>query len=289
MRVGFAIEPLEGITFGAWVRNLDVRDLDADSFAELHDVWMTYGLLLFADQHLSRAEQNDFARWFGELEFKAAPISNVGRDGTLHQADDDDLVKSLRGNQEWHLDSTYMPIQARGAVFAAEVVPEGGGDTAWADMRAAYQALDDADRELIADLEAHHSLYYSMGRAGLLPTPRDDGSYAMYGYHDKDVSRRPLVKVHPVTGRTTLNIGRHAHDVVGMDPAESEALLDRLNAAAAQPPRVYQHRWKAGEVVLWDNRCLMHRGVPWNMSEPRIMWHTRIAGDPTSEVALNHR
>ena len=289
MGVGFTIEPLEGITFGAWVHNLDVRDLDAASFETLHGAWMTYGLLLFADQHLNRSEQNDFARWFGDLEFEAAPISNVTTDGTVHQGDDDDLVKSLRGNQQWHLDSTYMPVQARGAVFAAEVVPSGGGDTAWADMRSAYDALDDADRELIADLEAHHSLYYSMGRADLLPTPRNDGSYAMYGYHDKEVSRRPLTKVHSVTGRTSLNIGRHAHDVVGMDPAESVALLDRLNATAAQPPRVYQHSWQPGEVVLWDNRCLMHRGIPWDMSEPRIMWHTRIAGDPTSEAALNHQ
>jgi len=291
------IEPLEGVTFGAWVRDFDVRTLDEESFAALHDAWMEYGLLIFPDQFLSRDEQNEFARWFGDLEIKAAAISNVtdaetgkgGMGDVVHSDDDDDLVKSLKGNQGWHFDSTYMPVQAKGAVFTAEIVPPGGGDTAWCDMRAAYEAMSDEDKDLVADLEAHHSLYYSQGRAGLLPKKDVGGGYGMYGYHDEDVSRRPLVKVHPVTGRTNLCIGRHAHDIVGMDADESTALLDRLNEEAAQPPRVYQHQWTEGEAVLWDNRCLMHRGVPWKMDEPRIMWHARIAGEAESEAALNHR
>lgn len=291
------IEPLEGVTFGAWVRGLDVRTVDASVFSDLHDAWMQYGLLIFPDQFLSRDDQDTFARWFGDLEFGAAAISNVtdaetGQGGTgalVHSDDDDDLVKSLKGNQGWHFDSTYMPVQAKGAVFTAELVPPGGGDTAWADMRAAYDAMNDDDRELVAGLEAHHSLYYSQGRAGLLPKKEVGGGYGMYGYHDYEVSVRPLTKVHPVTGRTNLCIGRHAHDIVGMDPDESTALLDRLNEEACQPPRVYQHQWTEGEAVIWDNRCLMHRGVPWKMDEPRIMWHTRIAGEPESEAALNHR
>ncbi len=284
------IEPLEGVTFGAWIRDLDVRTVDEDIFPALHEAWMEFGLLIFSDQFLSKSEQDDFARWFGDLEFTAAAISNVTDKGTVvHSDPDDDLVKSLKGNQGWHFDSTYMPVQAKGAVFTAELVPPGGGDTAWADMRAAYDAMSDDDKSLVQGLAAHHSLYYSQGRAGLLPKKDVGGGYGMYGYHDMEVSVRPLTKVHPITGRTNLCIGRHAHDIVGMDEDESTALIDRLNEEACQPPRIYQHQWTEGEAVLWDNRCIMHRGVPWKMDEPRIMWHTRIAGEAASESALNHQ
>ncbi|MCL4114364.1 UNVERIFIED_CONTAM: hypothetical protein GTU68_025726 [Idotea baltica] len=282
------IAPIEGTTFGAWVHNLDVRNIDDATFATLHDAWIEFGLLIFPDQFLSKSEQDTFARRFGELEFTAAAISNITRDGTVHSADDDDLVKSLKGNQDWHFDSTYMPVQAKGAVFTAEIVPPGGGDTGWTDARAAYDALDDETKVLLEGKQAYHSLYYSMGRSNLLPTLKDDGTYGMYGYHDMDVSLRPLIKVHPVTGRTNLLLGRHAHNIIGMTEEESTTLIDRLNAAAAQPPRTYQHQWTAGEAVIWDNRCIMHRGVPWKMDEPRRMWHTRIAGDPLTESALNH-
>lgn len=283
------ISPIEGTTFGAWIHDLDVRDLDDATFDAVYEAWIEYGLLIFPDQFLSKSEQDDFARRFGELEFTAAAISNITKDGTVHSDDDDDLVKSLKGNQDWHFDSTYMPVQATGAVFTAEIVPPGGGDTAWADARAAYDVLDDETKQLLEGKRAYHSLYYSMGRADLLPTANDDGSYGLYGYHDMDVSLRPVTKKHPVTGRTNLLLGRHAHNIVGMDPEESTALIDRINAEAAQPPRVYQHQWTKGEAVIWDNRRLMHQGVPWKMDEPRRMWHTRIAGDPVTEAALNHQ
>ncbi|WP_419841834.1 TauD/TfdA dioxygenase family protein [Candidatus Poriferisodalis sp.] len=281
------IEPLDA-TFGAWIRDIELRSIDDATFESLHEAWLEYALLIFPDQFLTNDEQDAFAERFGNLEFSAAPISNVSKDGKVHHDAGDDLVKSLKGNWGWHHDSTYMPLQAKGAVFTAELVPADGADTGWADMRAAYEALPAADRELVHSLEAHHSLYYSQGRMGLLPRRRDDGSYGMYGYHDMDVSLRSLVKVHPDTGRPNLLIGRHAHDIVGMDPAESEALLDRLNAEACVPPRVYQHAWTAGEAVIWDNRRLMHQGVPFDMTQPRKMWHTRIAGEPESELALNH-
>ena len=110
----------------------------------------------------------------------------------------------------------------------------------------------------------------------------------MYGYHDEEVSLRPLVKVHPETGRTVLVAGRHAHDIVGWDAGESERFLDELTEWAAQPPRVYHHRWTPGDAVVWDNRALMHRGTPFDMTERRVMWHARIAGERPSEVAVNH-
>ncbi|MCY3586283.1 MAG: TauD/TfdA family dioxygenase [Acidimicrobiales bacterium] len=281
------IEPLDA-TFGAWVHDIELRSIDEATFAALHETWLEYALLIFSDQFLTNDEQDAFAQRFGNLEFNAAPISNVGKDGKVHHESSDDLVKSLKGNWGWHHDSTYMPLQAKGAVFTAELVPKDGADTGWADMRAAYEVLSDEDRELVHTLEAHHSLYYSQGRAGLLPKKKDDGTYGMYGYHDMDISVRPMVKYHPDTGRPNLLIGRHAHDIIGMDPDESVALLDRLNQEACQPPRTYQHAWTAGEAVIWDNRRLMHQGVPFDMSQPRKMWHSRIAGEIESELALNH-
>jgi len=284
----FDLEPLDA-TFGATVRGIQLRSLDDETWQALHEAWLDYALLIFPGQFLTRDEQNDFAGRFGDLEFAAAPITNIGKDGTVRSDPADDVVKSLRGNEGWHHDSTYMPVQAKGAVFTAEIVPSKGAATGWADMRAAYEALDDETRALVADLSAFHSLYYSQGRAGYLPSKKNDGGgYDMYGYHDEEPSLRPLVKVHPATGRPNLLIGRHAYGIVGLDPAESERLLDRLAEQACQPPRVVFHEWDVGDAVVWDNRRLMHCGTPFDMTEPRRMWHTRIAGDPQTELAANH-
>jgi alpha-ketoglutarate-dependent taurine dioxygenase len=156
-------------------------------------------------------------------------------------------------------------------------------------MRAAYEALDDKTRALVADKAAYHSLYYSQGRSGYLPSSKnEDGSYGMYGYHDGEPSLRPLVKIHPDTDRPNLLIGRHAYGIVGMEPDESERLLDLLADEACRPPRVYFHEWEVGDAVVWDNRRLMHRGTPFDMTQPRKMWHTRIAGERESELATNH-
>lgn len=280
--------PLDA-TFGAVVQGVELRALDAPAWAALHDAWLEHALLIFPGQFLARGDQDAFARRFGDLEFSASPISNLDRHGAVHSDLDDDLVRSLRGNEGWHHDSTYMPIQAKGAVFSAEIVPAEGGGTGWADMRAAYDALDDETRRAVAGLAAYHSLRYSQGRAGLLPTARtESGDYAGYGYHDGEASLRPLVKVHPDTGRPNLVIGRHAYGIVGMAPEESERLLDRLADEACRSPRVYYHTWRPGDVVVWDNRRLMHRAMPYDMTQPRRMWHTRIAGERESELAVNY-
>lgn len=284
-----SLEPLARVTFGAVVRDLELRTLDDETFEALHAAWLEHALLIFPGQFLTREEQDAFARRFGDLEFACTAISNVGRHGTIHSDPGDDLVKSLRGNEGWHHDSTYMPVQAKGAVFSAEIVPRHGGATGWADMRAAYETLDDETRELVSGLSAYHSLYYSQGRVGYLPTKNADGGYDMYGYHDLEPSLRPLVKVHPDTGRPNLLIGRHAYGIVGMDADESERLLDKLNADACRPPRIYHHQWEVGDAVVWDNRRLMHRATPFDLTEPRRMWHTRIAGERESELAVNHR
>ena len=280
------IEPLDA-TFGAVVKGVKLTQLDDATWRDLHTAWLRHALLIFPDQHLARDEQIAFAKRFGPLEFEMAAISNVKADGTLRiEADNDDVMKVLKGNMGWHCDSTYMPVQAKGAVFSAEVVPRSGGRTGWADMRAAYDALDDDLRSKVETLTAHHSLYYSQSKLGHQPKKDKDSDYSGYGFHDGPVPLRPLVKVHPETGRKSLLIGRHAHDIPNMDKAESERFLQSLVDFACQPPRVYHHDWTAGDAVIWDNRCLLHQATPWDMTEPRVMWHSRIAGDPVSEAAL---
>ena len=272
--------------FGATVTDVDVAALDDATFDELYIAWLEHGLLVFPDQHLSRAEQNAFARRFGELEFEASPLSNVDKDGQLRATDGtDDMMQILVGNMGWHHDSTYMPLQSKGAVFSAEVVPSEGGATGFADTATAYDELDDDTKAAIAELRARHSLYHSQAKLG------HDGhtkqtAYGGYGFHDGPVSLRPLVKTHPETGRTLLTIGRHAHDIDGLDAATSTELLDSLVGHTCRPPRMYHHQWAVGDVVVWDNRRLLHRATPWPFDQPRVMWHTRIAGDPTTEASL---
>ena len=262
-----------------------LADLAEPAFAALYETWLEYALLVFPDQNLSNEEQIALAKRFGELEFELAELGNVKPDGSLRTDPDDDMVKILKGNMGWHCDSTYMPVQAKGAVFTAHVVPATGGETAWADTRAAYQALDGATRERIAHLSAYHSLYYSQRKFG--KTKEKDSEYFGYGFHNQDPPLRPLVKTHPETGQPTLAVGRHAYGIPGLDEAASETLLQELVDFACQPPRVYQHNWTPGDAVIWDNRCLLHRSCTWDMSEPRVMFHSRIAGDPESEFAAH--
>jgi alpha-ketoglutarate-dependent taurine dioxygenase len=272
----FQAEPLDA-SFGAVVTGLKLAEITDAAFAELYRTWLDYALLVFPGQHLTNAEQIAFARRFGAPEFEIAPISNVRADGTVRREDNvDDVIKVLKGNMGWHTDSTYMPVQAKGAVFTCHVAPDEGGETGWADMRAAYDALDPARKARIAPLSAHHSLRYSQGKVGL------DG-YSGYGMSETEAPLRPLVKTHPETGRKCLTIGRHAHAIPGLAHEESERLLDELAAFACQPPRVYHHTWTPGDAVVWDNRALMHRACPWDMTKPRVMYHSRIAGDPVSE------
>ena len=281
----FDVEPLDA-TFGAVVTGLRLAELDDAAFAALYRAWLDHALLIFPGQHLGRAEQIAFARRFGAPEFEIAPISNVAADGAVRPADGgDDVVNILKGNMGWHCDSTYMPVQAKGAVFTAHVVPDAGGETGWADMRAAYDALDPAMQARIAPLSAYHSLRYSQAKLGHEHKP--GSAYSGYGMTVEEPPLRPLVKVHPETGRRCLMVGRHAFGIPSLAADESERLLDDLADFACQPPRVYHHAWTPGDAVVWDNRSLMHRACPWDMTQPRVMYHSRIAGDPVSEFAAH--
>ncbi len=284
----FSVAPLDR-AFAAVITDLDLRDLTADTFPALYRCWLEYALLIFPGQFLGRDEQVDFASRFGTLVpgLEAVEISNVRANGSLRDPDDDDMMKIIRGNMHWHQDDTYQPLQAKGAVFSCLLASEEGGETAFADMRRAWQALTPALRSQVEPLTAKHSLAHSQRVIGE-ETKADGSEYSGYGLDVATIPQRPLRKVHPETGVPTLAIGRHAYDVEGLDPDASTALLERLTEiAVAEPQGVYTHRWTAGDTILWDNRCLMHRAMPWDLRVPRRMRHSRIQGEPASECALN--
>ena len=271
-------------TLGAVLTGVRLAELDDATWREIERAFHEHAVLVFPDQHLTSDEQKGFARRFGALEEQLAadgtvPISNAGRDGQLLEPGNP-ILDILRGNEGWHTDSSYMAVAAKASMLSAHVVPPEGGTTEWADMRAAYDALDDGTRELVHTLSAHHSLVWSQRRIGANP---EVGTF--YGYSE-DEPLRPLVKIHPVTGRPALFIGRHAHAIPGMTEEESVELLDRLLDAACRPPRLYEHHWTVGDLVVWDNRCVLHRAHPWPLDQPRKMRHTRVSGDPVTEAAL---
>ena len=284
------ITPIAHASFGATVTGLRLAELDDAGFARLHGAWLQHALLVFPGQHLGNAEQIAFAKRFGPIERigggDIVAISNVKADGTVRAhspAEWDDMMKVIVGNMAWHADSTYMPVMAQGAVFSAEVVPPTGGRTGFADMRAAYDALDETTRALVHQRSARHSLVYSQSKLGHVQ--KEGSAYLGYGMDATATPLRPLVKLHPETGRPSLLIGRHAHAIPGLAPEESERFLEDLVAWACQPPRVVEHQWAAGDVVVWDNRCLLHRAEPWDFTLPRVMWHSRLAGRPETEAA----
>ena len=276
----FLVSPLKDSSFGAVVTDVKLSEIDDETFQELYTQWLEYALLIFPDQHLTNAEQIIFAKRFGDLEFDLAPITNVDKDGNVHFDPTEDRVKSIKGNMGWHTDSTYMPIQAKGAVFTAHTVPSTGGETGWADTQAAYEALSDDMKRKIRALKAYHSLWYSQSKLGHKPKVGEG-----YGFHEMEPPLRPIVKIHPETQRTMLTIGRHAYGIPELGEKASEELLQELVDFTVQSPRGYHHTWQVGDAVVWDNRRLMHQGRPWDMKEPRIMYHARIAGSNDSEFA----
>jgi alpha-ketoglutarate-dependent taurine dioxygenase len=273
-----------GATLGAIVTGVDLANLDDAAWADIERAFLAHAVLIFPGQHLSDAAQIGFGRRFGAIEQLVAdreivPISNQRADGTLMK-DEEFGMQLMRGNEGWHTDSSYMPLAAKASVLSAQVVPSAGGQTEWADMRAAYDALDEVTKARIAKLSAYHSLYYSQGRIG-----HKAAVGSSYGFHTDDPPLRPLVKVHPATGRKSLFIGRHAYGIPGLAPEESEKLLDGLVTFACRAPRTYSHAWQPGDVVVWDNRCVLHRARLFDHREARVMKHTRVAGDPASELA----
>ena len=277
------VQPTDS-TLGAIVTGVKLASLSEADWRAIEDAFHAHAVLVFPGQHLSRDQQAAFGRHFGEFDTLVAhtgsvPISNLLPDGRIRDAADP-IMGILRGNEGWHTDSSYMPLAAKASILSAQVVARNGGETEWADMRAAWDALAPEAKRRIEPLAARHSLVHSQAKIGEL------AKGFKYGYEGHDAPLRPLVKRHPVTGRRSLFIGRHAYGIPGLTDAESERLLDELLEFACQPPRVLRHRWQVGDVAIWDNRCVLHRARPWNPAEPRVMHHTRIAGDPATESGL---
>ena len=277
------VTPLE-TTLGARVTDIRIPEMTAEEWAVVENAFHEHGALVFPDQYLTDEEQSAFGERFGDIEMlrdgsqKAVAISNQKPDGTAMSAEET-RYKTLRGNEGWHTDSSYMPLAAKASILAAQVVPSAGGETELADMRAAYDALDAVTKERIADLSAYHSLYASQAKAGYTFKTGDG-----YGYHTKGAPLRPLVKTHPVTGRKSLFIGRHAYRIPGMPDDEAQDLLGQLLAHTVQPENVYDHDWRPGDLVLWDNAVVLHKREAFPNECHRLVKRMIINLDPSQHV-----
>lgn len=281
------ITPLDA-SFGARITDIKLASMNANETQTVLDAFNEYGALVFHDQGLNDQEHVAFGELFGDIEIlrketKAVAISNVHPDGTIMKPDEL-RYKTLRGNEGWHTDSSYMPLAAKASILAAQVVPDSGGETELADMRHAYDTLDAAMIKRIEGLAAYHSLYASQAKAGYVFKTGQS-----YGYHNQGAPLRPLIKTHPVTGRKNLFIGRHAFRIEGMEEEVGQALLDELLDYACQAPRIYSHHWRADDVLMWDNRRILHRAAPYDYNQARVLRHVRVAGDPATELVSTGR
>jgi alpha-ketoglutarate-dependent 2,4-dichlorophenoxyacetate dioxygenase len=244
-------------------------------------------VLVYHDQKITDEQQMVFSRNFGALEDARGgnitrpedkrlqvgmnDVSNLGKDGRPLPRDSRERAFNL-GNMLWHSDSSFRPIPAKYSLLSARVVNPVGGNTEFADMRAAYDTLDADTKALVEDLVCEHSLMYSRGSMGF--TELTDDEKAMM----KPVRQR-LVRTHPVTGRKSLYLSSHAGNIVGWLVPESRDFLRDLNEHATQRELVYVHRWRQYDLVMWDNRQTMHRVRRFDESQPRDMRRTTVAGE----------
>jgi alpha-ketoglutarate-dependent 2,4-dichlorophenoxyacetate dioxygenase len=273
------------------VSGLDLREpLTPDEAREIEAAMDKYAVLVFHGQDVTDEQQMAFALNFGErenprggnvtkredhrLDSPLNDVSNLGRDGKPLPRDHRTHLFNL-GNCLWHSDSSFRAIPAKFSLLSARVVNAKGGNTEFADMRAAYDALDEETKAEIEDLICEHSLMYSRGSLGF--TDYSDEEKEMF----KPVLQR-LVRTHPAHRRKSLYLSSHAGGVLGMSMPEGRLLLRDLNEHATQPEFVYVHRWTLHDLVMWDNRQTMHRVRRYDQSQPRDMRRATIAGtEPT--------
>lgn len=276
------VEPLDA-TLGAVVRGVDLKAPFGDeAFEEIHAAWLRHAVLVFPGQFLDDESHKAFSRRFGRLERVItrreesteviSNLSNVRKDGSLIEADGSRAL-FLKGNSYWHTDSSFKRVPAKASLLSARQVPTEGGETEFADMRAAWDRLGPETQARLDGKVALHSYRYSQGKVGGLDVMSEAE------LDDLPPVEHPVVRTHPETGRKNLYIGRHASHIVGEDVAPSRALLEGLCEEACRPPRVFSHRWEAGDLVMWDNRCVLHRGRPYPPDQPREMRRTTVAGD----------
>jgi alpha-ketoglutarate-dependent 2,4-dichlorophenoxyacetate dioxygenase len=270
------------------VSGIDISvPLSRDEVAAIEAGMDRYAVLVFHDQKITDEQQIAFSRNFGAIEDarggnitkpedKRLPtgmndVSNLGRDGRPLERDSRQRLFNL-GNMLWHSDSSFRPVPAKYSLLSARTVNPVGGNTEFADMRAAYDALDADTKALIEDLVCEHSLMYSRGSLGFLDYTEEER--AMF----RPVRQR-LVRTHPVTGRKSLYLSSHAGGIEGMPMPEARILLRDLNEHATQPKFVYVHRWRPLDLVIWDNRQMMHRVRRYDDNQPRDMRRTTVAGE----------
>jgi len=267
--------------FAAEATGVDLSQ--AVDMATVDAIWRAvdeHAVVVFRGQRLDDTRLRDFAALFGPLEIGRAAatatkrrlrhpeigdISNLDEDGRLRQATNRRRLDML-GNRLWHTDASYMPVPVVLGMLHAVAVPLpsalGGGETEFADMRAAYDALPGAMREAIEPLVVEHDIFWSRGQIGF--TEFAPGEREKY-----PPSRQRLVRRHPGSGRKTVYLSAHASHVVGWPVADGRILLYDLNLHATRPEFVYSHQWRAGDLVIWDNRSTMHRGRPHDETQPR--------------------
>ena len=246
-----------------------------------------YAVLVFPNQPLTDEQQVAFSRNFGEIELavggnittqadrrlsiQLADVSNLDKDQKPLARDSRQRMFNL-GNRLWHSDSSFRAVPAKYSLLSGRVVPESGSYTQFADMRAAYDALDDATKAEIEDLVCEHSLKYSRGLLGF--TEFTEEELRMF-----TPVRQRLVRTHPVTGRKSLFLASHAGAIIGWPMPEARAFLRDLTEHATEREFVYTHRWKTNDLVIWDNRQTMHRVRRFDETQVRDVRRTTVAGD----------
>jgi len=286
------VEPMHPL-FVAKVTGVELaRPVSAADFALLEAAIDRYAVLIFPGQAIDDDQQIAFSARFGPLEGAAkrlltgakarilrheiADVSNLDENDGILSANDRRRLYSL-GNQLWHTDASFRAVPARYSLLSARTIPPEGGETEFADLRAAYDALPDSMKARLAGLVAEHSIWHSRGlvaefeadaaeRAALPPVPQ------------------MVVRLHPGSQRRTLYLAAHAFRIRGMTDEAGKALLDELTAHATQPRFVYQHRWTVGDLVMWDNRCTMHRGRPYDDQRYRRDMHRTTVRDVASTL-----
>lgn len=280
------IRPI-GDCFAAEVLDVQLASVSDEEFHHIEQAFYRHSVLVFHDQRLSEAAHIQFSRRFGELEMTMVNdpsggggpvnrISNVDARGGLIPMGDSRMVYNS-GNALWHTDSSYKPIPAKASLLFAQDVPPSGGETEFACMRAAYETLSSEEREEIEHLVVEHDLAYSRSKI-------DPNVMTPAFRSEVPPQRQAMVRVIPETGCKTFYTGAHAARVVDWPEGRGRMLIDRLNALATAPEFVYRHHWAVNDLVMWDNRCCLHRGRPWDGSRfRRVMRRTTIAGDgPTT-------
>jgi alpha-ketoglutarate-dependent 2,4-dichlorophenoxyacetate dioxygenase len=274
-------------TLGAELRGVDLTGpVTPEVFAEIDEAFNRYGILVFPEQPVADEQQLAFSRLFGSLEVNpnyagakmrlradVADISNLDPEGHVLARDDRRNLFNL-GNQLWHTDSSFKQLPAKCSLLSAREIPSagpmGGGETEFADLRAAWDALPEARKQELEGLVVEHSIFRSRSQIGF-------GDFNDEIFKQLPPVRQALVRHHRYSGRASLYLASHASHIVGWPVEEGRALIEELIAFATQPQFVYRHRWKVGDLVMWDNRCTMHRGRPYDDSQRRVLHRTTVS------------